>query len=81
MPTVYRLSKENYCPVDMVRTAMQDLMTELRGESSRDNQPTNPNDGNKVTNQTRSSQAERKRSLRHVFKRFYWWKTMGGCEN
>ena len=78
MPTVYRLSKENYCPVDMVRTAMQDLMTELRGESSRDNQPTNPNDGNKVTNQTRSSQAERKRSLRHVFKRFYWWKTIGG---
>ena len=52
----------------MVRTAMQDLMTELRGETSRDNQPTNKNDGNKVTNETRrSSQAERKRSLRHVF--------------
>ena len=47
---------------------MQDLMTELRGETSRDNQPTNKNDGNKVTNETRrSSQAERKRSLRHVF--------------
>ena len=48
---------------------MQDLMTELRGETSRDNQPTNKNDGNKVTNETRrSSQAERKRSLRHVFR-------------
>jgi len=65
MPTVYRLSKENYCPVDMVRTAMQDIMTELRGETSRDNQPTNQSDGNQnVTNPTRSSQAERKRSIR-----------------
>lgn len=65
MPTVYRLSKENYCPVDMVRTAMQDLMSELRGETSRDNQPANQDtDNNTVTNQTRSSQAERKRSLR-----------------
>ena len=49
---------------------MQDLMSELRGETSRDNQSTNQNapDSNTVTNQTRSSQAERKRSLRKVFK-------------
>ena len=69
MPTVYRLSKENYCPVDMVRTAMQDLMSELRGETSRDNQSTNQNapDSDTVTNQTRGSLSERKRSLRKVY--------------
>ena len=70
MPTVYRLSKENYCPFDMVRVAMQDLMSELRGETSRDNQPTNQNEPS-GTNERRASQSkERKRSLRIVLQSF-----------
>ena len=56
-------------------------MSELRGETSRDNQPANQDtDNNTVTNQTRSSQAERKRSLRRVFEFYFFGAKIRGSK-
>lgn len=51
LPTVYRLSKPNYCPLDLVRNAMLDIMSELRRENNSANQ-----------NSESGSQSERRRS-------------------